>query len=221
MVVALAARLREETRALHTQVERSPFVAELLGGRLTKPAYALMLRNLEPIYFELEAGLLRHAANASIRPLFHPPLFRLRALHCDLERLHGQRWRDELKLLNGTTAYAARLRYLTECKPELLAAHAYVRYLGDLSGGQRLAGIVARSLGLPVNSGDNWGTDFYNFGGPDEVLRLSQAFRSGLAMLSADGVVAEARLAFEMHGQLFEELANFCDLPATAVKAFD
>lgn len=221
MAVELAARLRAETHALHKQVESSTFMAELLGGRLTRSAYALMLRNLEPIYFELEAGFLRHAAHPGVRPLFQAPLFRLRALHQDLETLHGDSWRDEVKLLDGSIAYVARLRHLTEFQPELLAAHAYVRYLGDLSGGQMLSGIVARSLGLSANDGPNWGTDFYNFGDADTVLGLAQAFRSGLAMLTADGIAAEARLAFEMHFQLFEDLSNCCGLRSAAVTPFD
>ena len=219
MAVELAARLKAETHTLHRQVERSTFMAELLGGRLGKAAYVLMLRNLEPIYFELEAGLLRHAANAQVRPVFHPPLFRLQALHRDLGRLHGEFWGDELELVNGCTAYVARLRHLIEFEPELLAAHAYVRYLGDLSGGQMVANIVARSLGLRGNEGGNWGTDFYDFGGTDEVLRLSQAFRSGLAVLTAEGIVAEAKLAFEMHGRLFVDLARCCGLTTAPITA--
>ena len=120
--------------------------------------------------------------------------------------------------MNGSIAYVTRLRHLTELKPQLLAAHAYVRYLGDLSGGQILTGIVARSLGLPLDAGDNSGTDFYNFGGPDEVRLLSNDFRTGLAMLTADGIVAEGKLAFEMHGQLFDELADLCGMPALKIK---
>ena len=196
-------------------------MTELLGGRLSKPAYTLMLRNLEPIYLELEAGFLRHAANPGVLPLFDPALFRLQALHQDLEKLHGNSWREELELLDGSTAYVARLRHLTEFQPELLAAHAYVRYLGDLSGGQMLAGIVARSLGLLAQDGANGGTDFYNFGGLDKVVALAQAFRSGLATLADDGIAAEARLAFEMHGQLFEDLANCCGLRQAVVTALD
>ena len=194
-------------------------MAELLGGRLTTPAYTLMLRNLEPIYFELETGFLRHAANPSIGPLFDPLLFRLGALHRDLVALHGDSWCEELEFLDSSMAYAARLRFLTEFQPELLAAHAYVRYLGDLSGGQMLAAIVVRSLGLPKNDTTTPCTDFYNFGGRDKVSELAQAFRSGLATLTGDGIVAEAQLAFKMHGQLFDDLAKRCGLHAAAVTA--
>lgn len=219
MAVELAALLRAETQASHRKVESSVFMAALMGGRLEKPAYTLLLRNLEPIYFELEAGLLRHAAHAGIRPLFHTSLRRLKALHRDLEILHGQSWREELQLVAACSVYVARLQYLQNFAPELLVAHAYVRYLGDLSGGQQLAGIVVRSLGLPVHEGGNFGVDFYNFGQPDEVLQLSKAFRTGLDTLACDGIPAEAKLAFELHGDLFEELARRCGLVAPAVNA--
>jgi heme oxygenase (biliverdin-producing, ferredoxin) len=219
MVVGLAAHLRAETRTLHTWVERSAFVSALLAGRLDRYSYALMLRNLEPIYFELEAALVRHATHAAVRPWFAPPLFRVQALHRDLEKLQGELWRDELELLRGCAAYVVRLRYLKEFEPELLVAHAYVRYLGDLSGGQRLAGIVLRSLDFPVRESTNCGVDFYDFGPPDQVLKLSRDFRIALDTLTGDGVPAEAKLAFEMHGQLFEELASRCGLPGAAVTA--
>ncbi|MCK7500861.1 MAG: biliverdin-producing heme oxygenase [Comamonadaceae bacterium] len=40
-------------------------------------------------------------------------------------------------------AYVARLRWLDRHDPGRLLAHAYVRYLGDLSGGQVVQRIVA------------------------------------------------------------------------------
>ena len=89
MADGLAARLRAETHAFHRQIVRSACMAELLGGRLAKPSHAFTLRNLVTIYFELEAGILRHAANPGVQPLFYPPLFRLRALHQDLANLCG------------------------------------------------------------------------------------------------------------------------------------
>lgn len=221
MLGELSLRLRAETHALHRQVERSAFVTLLVSGRMPKPAYNLLLRNLEPIYFELEAGMVRHSTHAGIRPVFQPTLFRLQALRRDLDVLHGESWRDDLPMSKACVAYVARLRYLQKFEPELLPAHAYVRYLGDLSGGQRLGAIVARSFGLPANEGSNRGIDFYDFGEPEEVIELLKAFRAGLDTLTCHGILVEALLAFEMHCQLFEELADYCGLPALAVNALD
>jgi heme oxygenase len=76
--------------------------------------------------------------------------------------------------------------------------------------------IISRSLRLAPQQG---GTDFYNFGDPVEVAKLSQAFRAGLQAIEDNGVLAEAKLAFEMHGHLFDGLADACGLSQTSLKA--
>lgn len=221
----LTARLRLETHALHTMVERSVFMAALLRGQLTQPAYCLLLRNLEPIYQALESGMVQHARHPDIAAVLFRPLFRQHALHEDLAVLHGPTWREALGVVPACTAYVARLHTLQDTHPSLLAAHAYVRYLGDLSGGQRLKIIVAKSLKLqdPPADGPGFdsprGTRFYDFGEPAEVARLAQAFRAGLDALTGDGVVAEAMLAFEMHGRLFDDLALASGLPDNRLTA--
>ena len=91
-------------------------------------------------------------------------------------------------------------------RAELLVAHAYVRYLGDLSGGQILRRVVAESLHLA----DGTGTAFYEFSGDAAVL--ADRFRTRLDSIRADetvveDIVAEARSAFAFHVSLFEELA--------------
>ena len=56
----LAQALRQATAALHRQAERSGFVEQVLRGEVTRPAYALYLRNLMPAYAAMERGLERH-----------------------------------------------------------------------------------------------------------------------------------------------------------------
>ncbi|MGE4243393.1 heme oxygenase (biliverdin-producing) [Ramlibacter sp.] len=207
MEVDLAGRLRAETRVLHAQVERSPFVARLLAGQTDRAAYCLLLRNLHPIYLALEEGAARLSDSASIAQLFAPGLARLAALEADLDFLAGPDWRQSLRVLPAAAAYGHRLNGLGPARAHLLAAHAYVRYLGDMAGGQQLRGIVARSLHLPVSEG----TAFYAFGAPDDVRRQVQAFRQGLNRCAAgpgeaQDIVDEARLSFEMHHALFTEL---------------
>ena len=204
----LAARLRVETRELHTLAERAGIMPALLRGQLDRRSYCALLRNLHPIYAALEAGLARHATHAVVGPVVFPALFRLAALADDLRVLHGPAWNDELPLQLAAVAYAQRLHDIATASPELLVAHAYVRSLGDLSGGQLLRGIVAKSLGLDSDAG----TSFYAFGPPADVSRHLQAFRAALNALPTDpaggeAIVAEARAAFERHAVLFEQLA--------------
>lgn len=209
MSPALGARLRAATGALHRQAERTPFMAALIAGRLDGHSYVLMLRNLEAIYTALEVGLLVHAKHPAIAPWIQPALFRAGPLQADLGALHGGDWQGSLALLPACERYAQRLREIAGTDPALLAAHAYVRYLGDLSGGQILKSVVTRSLGLAPQAP---GTAFYDFGTPQQAAALAQSLRSGLdqaepAMPDSQAVVQEAVDAFELHCELFGEMA--------------
>lgn len=204
---SLAARLKAETRSLHTLAERSGVMADLMQGRLGLPAYCALLRNLQAIYAALESGLDGHPADGR---LWRPELRRLPALEQDLDRLHRGDWRAHAPLAPATRAYVERLTALAATAPGLLLAHAYLRYLGDLHGGQILARLIQRQFGLPAAGGPS-GTAFYAFGEPAQVEQLKRDFRAGLDALAlqpgeADAFVAEACEAFRLHQQLFEEL---------------
>ena len=58
---SLLAALRERTRELHIQAERSGFIADMLHGRASRHGYVLMLQNLLPVYRTLETQLAKHA----------------------------------------------------------------------------------------------------------------------------------------------------------------
>jgi heme oxygenase len=205
---SLPERLKTETRNLHTAAERSAFMSVLLSGGMERPAYSALLRNLHAIYATLEPALMRHAGHALLSPMLAPALFRTAALASDLQALHGPRWASEIDLQPAAAAYVARLSELDATQPALLLAHAYVRYLGDLSGGQMLRRIIAQSAGL---AGER-GVAFYDFGDATATRDLALAFRAGLASVSADAVqtdalIDEARQAFRLHQRLFDELA--------------
>jgi len=206
---SLAERLRTETRALHTAAERSAFMGVLLRGQMERPAYCALLRNLHLIYGALEPALDRHALHPAIAPVHSRALSRKAALEQDLRALHGPAWAMEIAVQAAAIDYQRRLLELDAAQPELLLAHAYVRYLGDLSGGQMLRNIVANG---PAASGAS-ATAFYEFGDAAQTRGLTLAFRAGLggvvvAPPQADALVNEARLAFALHQQLFDELAN-------------
>ena len=203
----LAALLRKETHTIHRRVESGVFMTALLKGEIEKSAYVLFLRNLEPIYEALERGLVFHADAPGISPIIVQSLFRLPSLHRDLAFLHGADWRIEVPQLDACSAYVDHLNAIQSTVPARLGAHAYVRYLGDLSGGQMLRKIVSQSLNL----GDqNEGVNFYNFGEPPEVVRLVQRFRAGLNLIGEPAnteLADEAVTAFELHIGLFDDLA--------------
>lgn len=209
IAVPLPERLRLETRELHAASERSGVMAALLQGRLQRRAYAALLRNLHALYAALESGLAAHQADAVIGGLHLPRLFRAAALASDLELLQGAGWRDQLPIEPAAAGYVQRLQALEASGSPALVAHAYVRYLGDLHGGQILKRLVARQLALP----EGRGTDFYDFGAEEQVLALRQHLRQTLAALrpgeaGQDLIVAEARWSFQQHIHLFEELSR-------------
>lgn len=226
---SLALRLREATRALHREVERAGVMRHLLRGQLSRAAYCHLLRNLHALYSSLETELQTAAqAHPVLRELVPQLMRRVPALEQDLLHLQGPGWRHDLPLTHAAQAYVQRLQALGQRQPLLLAAHAYVRYLGDLNGGQMLAGLVARQLQLPPGQG----VAFYSFGPGALVDGLKQSFRDGLARVEAecamvntpetahpaaadsatsneccaDDLVHEACSAFVRHRDLFEEL---------------
>ena len=189
-------------------------MAALLAGRLPRADYLAMLRNLHAIYAALESALWAHASTVPVAALQAGSLGRAAPLAEDLIALHGPAWADELPLGAAAVDYVARLLALqTAASPvaaPALVAHAYVRYLGDLHGGQVLQRLVARQYGLTGESGAP-GTRFYDFGTTPQVLALRQQLRAALGGLpfdaaEQDAVVAEACWAFEQHQRLFSEL---------------
>lgn len=184
-------------------------MAVLLAGDMPRLPYCALLRNLHPIYQALEPALERHAAHPAVAPVVDPALWRTAPLGEDLDVLMGPRWGDLQAMQAVTADYVRRLQLIDATRPALLLAHAYVRFLGDLSGGQMLRRIVGKSLQLANGTG----TSFYDFG-PVEVMRaMTLKFREGLSGIvldraEEDAVVAEAVLAFELHRQLFDALAD-------------
>lgn len=195
----LADRLKDATGDVHRQAERGGAVALLLRGTLTLQAYARFLANLRPAYQALEAGLLQWREHPALRAVVRPELFRAAVLQADLVALVGEDWADEVPLLPSGRAYQARIEAVRRDDPVLLLAHAYVRYLGDLNGGQVLARRLASSLGLgPAALG------FYHFDaiGPMEAFR--QEYRRGfdqaaLTPAQIQAVLAEARRGFMLN----------------------
>jgi len=192
----LAARLRAATAAQHREVERSDAIARLLRGTLDRHDYCRLLRNLHPIYAALEPRL--QAALTLPEGLRDPRLARLAALEADLETLHGPGW-AALPVTDAARAYQAHLQAL---EAPLLSGHAYVRYLGDLAGGQLLGRIVEQAYGA--------GVAFHRFPEPGATV-LAGRFRAALDALDEQdatirAVIDEACAGFARHAALFAAL---------------
>lgn len=205
----LPQRLKEATRSLHQQVERSGVMADVLSRSVSRKAYVALLANLQGIYKALESALA--SAPGDLARLGH--LARSAALTSDL-RAFGL---PVPALEPAAQDYAQRLTSLQGTQAHRLWAHVYVRYLGDLHGGQILSRLVAAHFAQPGAQG----TRFYEFGGASAVQALRDVLRQQLAEQrlhqgQADEVVAEACWAFEAHGALFEQIRSRWAEGATA-----
>lgn len=205
MQFSLPERLKIATRELHTEAERAGVMRRLVSGRLPRPQYVALMHNLAAIYEALEPALERHADHPLLAPVHDPALARRAALAADLAVLDPQG--APRPLAPSTVSYVARLHRLARDAPGLLLAHAYVRYLGDLAGGQVLQRVVAHSYQLTPPAG----LRFYQFGDAAAVAERSAMFRRGLAAVPVsddeiDALVDEACAAFMLHAALFREL---------------
>jgi heme oxygenase len=100
-----------------------------------------------------------------------------------------------------------RIREISASKPELLIAHSYTRYIGDLSGGQILKKIAQQGMNLS----EGQGTAFYEFNDIPDEKAFKRNYREVLDGLpideaTADQIVDEANATFGMNMKLFQEL---------------
>lgn len=194
---SLLEALRERTRDLHTRAERSGIVADILHGRATCEGYARLLRGLLPVYQTLEGHLARHGATSRIGPVVRPELCRADAIAADLR--HFAESDVGVEQSRATDRYVNAITAASEGDGSRLIAHAYARYLGDLSGGQILSRLLSRSLDLPVAA-----LSFYAFPAISDIAAFKTDYRSAIdragdESADFDAVVEEGALAFELN----------------------
>ena len=201
----LAERLRDATGAAHTAAERTAFVKHLFKGTLPRDGYVGLIRALHPVYVALESAMGAHKDDAVVRMVYDPALNRAAPLEQDLEFFAGKDWRS-IPVVKAASDYAAHLTDLGKRMPRGLVAHAYVRYLGDLSGGQMMGRSVAKTY-----EAAEAGTNFYNFKAVSDVNVRKNAYRAALTALplsakEQDAVVQEAIAGFDYAKRMFEDL---------------
>lgn len=215
---SLSGRLRSGTRDAHGRAERCVLMQRLLAGRLPLADYRRLLEQLQALYDALESSLSRLSDHPQVSRLYRSELQRGPALADDLRHLHTLApEQPPAGLVPATRAYVDRLQHLARHDPPRLLAHAYVRYLGDLYGGQ----MVGRRLREQHGLADSRGTHFYEFGDAARVGSLIAGFRAALDDLAlttdqADDMVAEACEAFERHQQIFDQLQTAGDAAQAA-----
>lgn len=198
MLSPLSQKLREGTRRPHSDAENTTFIADLMAGRLSKDAYARLAAQQYFVYRALE-NLVPPAE------LNFPQLWRLDSCVADLEYLYGPQWESEIEALPETKQYIERIEAVDSVAQ--YAAHAYTRYLGDLSGGQIIRRMMQRHYGMGEE-----GLSFYSFADIEKAKPFKDLYRDHLDSLvlteeQVDEAVAEAVVAFDLNQKIFVALS--------------
>ena len=207
MTSKLATQLREGTSKSHTMAENVNFIKSFLGGVIDKGSYTEMLSKLYFVYEAIENAMEKNKEHEYIKPIYFPELNRTESLKEDLIFHYGEDWLENVTLSKATLDYVNRINAISKEKPELLVAHAYTRYLGDLSGGQILKKIAQRSMGLEGSKG----LAFYEFKEVSDEAQFKLNYKAALDSLpikenEASQIIAEANTAFTLNMNIFSEL---------------
>jgi heme oxygenase len=203
----LAAKLREGTKKSHTMAENTGFIACFLKGTVEKNSYRKLVANLYFVYSAMEEEMRKHQHHPVLSQVFFPELDRKSSLERDLSYYFGSNWKEQVAPSPATQDYVERIREISATDPELLVAHLYTRYLGDLSGGQILKKIAQNAMNLS----DGQGTSFYEFDQIPDEKEFKNKYRQAMDSLpideaKADAIVAEANDAFGKNMIVFKEL---------------
>jgi heme oxygenase len=205
---SLSSSLYQGTKDIHTQVEQHAFVRRLLTDTLESASYQQYLVDLKLVYSVLEEEMSSNLkTEPELNKIYFPELNRSKELDADLS---SNSFKDfPRNTSEAALSYAEHLSLLGRQEPILLAAHAYVRYLGDLSGGMILKRHVEKK----------WpdATHFYNFSELFKTYEKSNAtafkdfYKEKLDSLVANEqtrqrLIQEAHLAFEYAEKMFDAI---------------
>src|SRR5690606_34676250 len=101
----LAAEIRSRTQDTHVAAESSPFVADLVKGRLSVVDYARLTAQHHALSAALEAGFAT-VTDPTLSEFMIDGLARVPSLESDLAFLAGDDWATKLPILTATQAYA-------------------------------------------------------------------------------------------------------------------
>jgi heme oxygenase len=194
----LSTLVREASKESHYSAENSPFMVALLKGELEREAYCNYLAQLAPIYETLESW------TTTKLPLFDRRLDRFERIISDIDSMCGMQL-----VLNETLEYTKHLKSIIESGDEIrFLAHHYVRYLGDLSGGQAVAKLVMRNMSIPPNF-----LSFYEFDQIQDKVRYKETYRDTMDSLELSeeqtkSFISEVMTAFEHHSKIFDALGS-------------
>jgi heme oxygenase len=183
-----------------------------LKGIVEREPFRKLTADLYFVYHALETALDEHRDHPAVSQIYFPELQRIPKLEADLAYYYGDNWRDQIAASPKGVAYVERIQQVARENPALLIAHAYVRYMGDLSGGQSLRNIARSAMNLPPDQGTGL-HEFDAFPTVEARRAFKMTYRDALNTVTVDeatvqAIVDEANLAFQMNRDVFHELES-------------
>lgn len=206
----LADRMKAATERHHRLAERTGVVREILTKKINRETYLLYLRNLYPVYQAIEKDLSPSSqASKILSPFLNEMLHRTRSIERDLNTISGDRSWKNLALLKASEAYSDHINNQRIYNPVGLLGHIYVRYLGDMNGGQVLELLLKHSLNLP-----NDAFSFYRYPAVVDIESFRGDYRemfnlSGLSDADDKLIIDTAIKAFEFNIALSNDVFSF------------
>lgn len=202
----LSVQIKEGTKKSHTMAENTGFITCFLKGVVEKKSYVKLLSDLYHVYSTMEEEFERHKEHPVLSKIYYPELFRKESIEKDLEYYLGTDWRSKVTQTESCKQYVKSIIGASKLFPELLIAHHYTRYIGDLSGGQILKGIAQKALNV-----DDSGMNFYIFTDIPDEKEFKQKYRETLDSIdftqeTINSIIIEANNAFKLNMKVFKEI---------------
>ena len=202
--------LKEGTREVHGVADKlisDAFLGTKDKSPINRATYRIFVAQLHYVYEAMERGLKLNSEHDIVGPTYFPQeLNRQESLVEDLRFYYGDQWSSEIRQLPVTAAYVERLDEIASGNAPLLVSHAYVRYQGDISGGQQIKKILLRLFKLPEQSPN--GLAFFEFPDIDNIKRFKDFYSGRMNELKltdeqTTDLVNEAKTAFQMTIDVF------------------
>ncbi|WP_052663693.1 heme oxygenase (biliverdin-producing) [Psychromicrobium lacuslunae] len=206
----LADLMRESSQTDHQEAEDSSFIAELMTGKLSLLHYQALLAQYAYLYAALDSCATELRSAGHFSALLDARLERSALMLADLAALGA----STAGPLPSMVRYVERIRNVSTQQPHRYLAHHYVRFLGDLSGGQILARKIQQHYGAGERELTAW--DFTALG---KLKPYKDRYRGALNELQltstqVNEVLDEVRRAFGFNKELFQELSTSTPDPA-------
>ena len=208
-MTTLSKDIKSGTKKSHSAAENTKFIAAFLRGVISEENYRTLIKDLYFVYAAIEQEMERLKDDKYIAPINFKELNRIEQLKMDVRYYYGPNWRSLIAPSESAVQYVERVHEVADKDPYLLVGHHYTRYMGDLSGGQILAGIAENALNLREGEG----LKFYDFDKIDDKKAYKDKYRFALDCLpldkpKMDAIIAEANYAFKLNMDLFDELGG-------------